>query len=522
MAALGQSMVYLEEAEVLLYDQDRVADAQILKNHVRFRHEDALMYCDSAYFYESTNSLDAFGHVRFNQGDTLFGYCDKMFYNGNTKLARMRRHVRLVDKQTVFTTDSLNYDRVADRAWYWTGGQLQDTVNTLTSRFGVYVSHEHLATFRDSVVLTNPDYHLYSDTLTYNTETYDATISGPTTIIYDDETVITSTRGIHNTDSKQSTLYDHSLVEHSDGKSITADTLFYDKESGYGWGRHDVAVRDTARHNTLYGNLTEIWDKRFDADGKLMSGTHGYVTDSALLVDWSDSTWLYLHADTIRQQEVIWRDSLVEDSTYSIIRALHYARIYKGDTQAVADSAIYCSRDSILSLYGAPVLWQEDQQVSADFIEVFLRDSTVDHAHATGNAIMIQQKTDTFFNQMAGKEMWVWVKDSTVDHVDVEGNAETIFYPQDENTGEWVGMNRTQSNHVTIYLSDGHIDHVLFTSETTGTMYPIDQIPAGEDLLRQFFWAESERPTKPEDVFLHPEKDRTGKRPTPKHKEQEP
>ena len=61
-------MVYLEHSQTLSFDQERIADAQILNGDVVFRHEDALMYCDSAYFYEKTNSLDAFGHVRFVQG----------------------------------------------------------------------------------------------------------------------------------------------------------------------------------------------------------------------------------------------------------------------------------------------------------------------------------------------------------------------------------------------------------------------------------------------------------------------
>ena len=131
-------MVYLERAENLSFDQERIADAQILKGDVLFRHDDALMYCDSAYFYENSNSLDAYGHVRLVQGDTLLGFGDKLFYDGNTKLARLRRHVKLIhgradENPTVLTTDSLNYDRAAGVAYYYTGGTVKDSLNTLTS-----------------------------------------------------------------------------------------------------------------------------------------------------------------------------------------------------------------------------------------------------------------------------------------------------------------------------------------------------------------------------------------------------
>ena len=97
---LLQTMVYLQRADNLSFDQKRIADAQIVKGDVVFRHDSALMYCDSAYFYEKTNSLDAFGHVRLVQGDTLKGYADKIFYDGNKKLARMRYHVRMVHGAT--------------------------------------------------------------------------------------------------------------------------------------------------------------------------------------------------------------------------------------------------------------------------------------------------------------------------------------------------------------------------------------------------------------------------------------
>ena len=193
-------MVYLERAENLTYDEKRIMGAQILKGDVVFRHEEALMFCDSAYFYEETNSFDAFGHVRFEQGDTLQGFGDKLFYDGNTKLARMRRHVKLIhgradENPTILLTDSLNYDRAKGTAYYFTGGTVSASLNTLHSVRGKYFTDTKKAIFSKKVRLDNPKFVLQSDTLLYDTETKVADIISPTDIVYEQETDITTSRG---------------------------------------------------------------------------------------------------------------------------------------------------------------------------------------------------------------------------------------------------------------------------------------------------------------------------------------
>ena len=57
--SVKKTKVYLEHANTLSFDQDIKPDAQILVGDVCFHHDSSYMYCDSAYFYEATNSLDA-------------------------------------------------------------------------------------------------------------------------------------------------------------------------------------------------------------------------------------------------------------------------------------------------------------------------------------------------------------------------------------------------------------------------------------------------------------------------------
>jgi len=521
MATIAQTMVYLEEAETLSFDEKKHPDAQILRGNVRFRHDDALMYCDSAYFYEKTNSLDAFGHVKFVQGDTLFGYGDKLYYDGNTKLARLRRHVKLVDKEMTLTTDSLNYDRNRDLAWYYSGGKIVDTVNVLTSQWGQYISHDKQALFRGNVHLVNDRFVMDADTLCYNTETYVADILGPTTIVYEEETTITTTMGWYNTKTEKSMLLKRSRIVHTDGNTMEGDTLFYDKKAGFGEAFGSIEMVDSTNHISLYGNYGQMYEK--DATGY----QSGYATDSALLVDWSDEEqYTYMHGDTLYTNEIPYRtfelhpndsvlidsvltyqapDTIWIDTTYNQIRAFHSVRFYRDDMQAVCDSAVYNSRDSIMALYGKPIAWSDEQQVSAEHIDIYMKDRVVDYAHGTGTAMAVQQKHIKYFNQLSGKEFFAYVKDGELRKIEMKGNAETVFFPQ-EDDGAFVGVNKTQSSFVTIFVKGQKLEKVLFTTSTTGSVYPFSEISESEMLLNGFFWADAERPKKPGDVFEHPDK----------------
>lgn len=533
--AQQETLVYLESAETLTFDEERHPDAQLLRGHVRFRHDDALMYCDSAYFYEQSNSLDAFGHVRFVQGDTLFGYCDKLFYDGNRRFAKMRHHVRLEDKSTILTTDSLNYDRQNDLAWYYTGGQIVDSVNTLTSRWGQYTSHDNQALFRGEVHLKNDKFVMDADTLKYNTSTNVSDIVGPTTILYEEETTIYTTLGWYNTQTEQSELLNHSLIIHSDGNTMTGDTIYYDKQIGFGRAIGHIEFIDSADHITLYGHYGEMWEHAAQGDHI------GFATDSALMVDWSDTTaFTYMHGDTLFTEEIpyqavnriiqrdsvrqiiprdsilidsvlTWQppdtlmvlpppDTLWKDTAYRQIRARHRVRIYREDMQAVCDSSRYNSRDSIMSLQGMPIMWSNNQQVSADKIDIYMRDNEVDYLIGSGHAMIIQMKHPIYYNQLKGNEMKAYIEDQEMRQLDMEGDVEAGVFPQEEDSS-FVAFNKVASASARFYFKNKELDRAVFLSKPTGTAFPLKDLPESETHLEGFFWAGAERPLFPDDVF---------------------
>lgn len=84
-----KTKVFLEHANTLSFDKERNAEAQVLNGDVCFRHDSSYMYCDSAYFFEQTNSLEAFSNVRMEQGDTLFVYGNYLLRFTTTQIAHI-------------------------------------------------------------------------------------------------------------------------------------------------------------------------------------------------------------------------------------------------------------------------------------------------------------------------------------------------------------------------------------------------------------------------------------------------
>ena len=129
--------VYLVHSDNLHYDQYRNGDAQVLHGNVHFRHQGADLFCDSAHFYEQSNSFEAFGHVKMKQGDTLSLTSNYAYYDGNDQLAQARYNVVLRHRKTTLYTDSLDYDRMYNFGNFFEGGKLVDGKTVLT-----YIGYE--------------------------------------------------------------------------------------------------------------------------------------------------------------------------------------------------------------------------------------------------------------------------------------------------------------------------------------------------------------------------------------------
>jgi lipopolysaccharide export system protein LptA len=481
---LAQKLTRLEilNAELTAYDIKLGKDARKLIGNVQLKHEDVIMSCDSAYFYSETGSVDAFSHVKVVQGDTLALTGDLAHYDGETKEARVWNNVTLVNKGISLETDTLHYYRSRGIATYQGGGILTQEESRLKSGRGRFLLDTEIFFFMDSVEIVNPEYIINTDSLKYDSQTEISYFSGPTEI-FNDARFIYCENGWHDMQKNISFVTDNAYLEEN-GRTLSGDTLYYEAESGFGRARSNVVMVDTLEKMTLKGNFG-LYQSEHET---LM------VTDSALMIQVDGADTMYLHADTLMSMQN-------PDSTSMgrVLKAFYKVKIYHTDLQVMCDSLVYVESDSAFDFFGEPVLWSDENQLTASRIRVVMKNQQLYRMDLTGVAMVISQKDSVKYDQMRGKEMTGFFLNNKLQRINVTGNGQTIYYATDKEV--IVGANKTECTNLVIYLKNNKISKVSYMTKPDGTYYPLELFPSGEALLSDFKWVNDRRPRDYLDVF---------------------
>ena len=469
------------EARSVSFDRRLGEDVRRLRGDVVFTHEDTRMYCDSAYLYSAENSLRAFGNIKILVSDTVTIYGDELFYDGNRRWAELTGDVRMVDPQMTLYTEYLEYDLEANTANYIDWGRIVDAENELTSRWGFYFADDKEFFFRDDVVLVNPDYIMESDTLKYNTATEIAFFFGPTTIT-SDENIIFCRSGWYDTRNDLARFSRETFFTNRE-QSLTGDSIFYDRNLGYGRAEHNILLRDSIEDIIITGHFAE----HFEREGRSV------VTKDAVMTMIADNDSLFLHADTLKSL-------YFEETDQRKVFAYNRARFFRTDLQGLSDSIVYNSADSTIYMYRDPVLWSDMYQLTARTIEVRTNGEAVEYINLIDAAFIVAEEDTIGFNQIKGRSMKGHFRENALYRVDVDGNGETIFHIR-EDDGSLVGINKAISSNIVIFVEGSEVTGIQFVRQPDATLFPPEDLPQDERLLQNFEWLDHRRPRSREDIF---------------------
>ena len=480
----NRARVELVHADIGLGNQTDLPDVDVFVGNVHFLHKGMDLFCDSILFFRNKNSLEAFDNVRMEQGDTLFIYGDYLYYDGQKELARLRRNIRMENLTTTLTTDSLNYDRIQDLGYYFNGGTLADTINVLESDWGEYSPSTKVAKFEKEVHLNNSQMELYTEELVYNTNNNIATILGPSEII-SAANKIYSTKGYYDTTKEHAELLERSKI-YTEGKILIGDSLFYDKIRGFGEAFNNVEMTDTINKNKLEGNYIYYDELTQNA----------FATDRAVAIDYSQGDSLYIHGDTLKLNTY----NLNTDSVYREVQIYDQVRIYRKDLQGICNKLLYNSKDSCITMYNDPVIWNETQQLLGEEIRIFMNDSTIDWVHIENQALAVEQKDSLHYNQISGKEIKAFFEGGQIHKVDVIGNVLVGFYPEEKDKN-LLGLIRAETSLMNLFIENMQMKRIIMSPKSNGVLYPLSQIPDDKRYLENFAWLQYLRPASKQDIF---------------------
>lgn len=478
-SASAQKRVRLKDADVLRLGKSGDVQFQRLIGNVVLTQNETTIYCDSAHFYRRENSVEAFGNVRIVEGDSITITGARLIYNGDDKTARFRRNVVFTKLATAtLYTDFLDYARIPNQAHYFNGGRLVDSVNVLTSRKGYYDVNSNLASFKNNVKVTNPDYTMYADSMQYNSRTKNIYFVSETTVINKDSSRAVYKGGVYNTITKVSDLREG--TGETGDYTIKGNEYDLDAIRNIARVRGSVVMTSKKENLVIYGQASDF----FRAEGITKVYNNAFV---AKVTD--DQDTLFMTADTL-----VSIDS--NDPEKKRILAYHNVKVFKKDLQGVADSLEYRTSDSTIFLYKGPVLWTQGNQMTADSISMLIENNTISRMLLVDNAFVISQDTLMNYNQIKGRVMTADFAGQNISRVIVEGNGESLYYFLDEEDFGLIGMNKIICSNITIRFREGKVNNLSFYTRPEGRFIPPHELKEEEMKLKGFQWRTIDRPSR--------------------------
>jgi lipopolysaccharide export system protein LptA len=490
----GKNLFAQQKREVFINHADSMRNLKVdgkdirrLLGNVSIRHEETTITCDSLYDYVGLNKFDAYSNVKvFQETTTLYG--DTLNFNGVTKRGKVRgKVVRMVDEETTMVTRFLDFETVNKTVNYYGGAVINTTDSRFSSDRGKYYSNQKRFVAAGNVAYIDPDILLNTDSLEYYTEVELIKFYGPTRI-YNEENYLYSERGQHNRDTQESEFHINAFIDNGDQK-LYGNSIFYDRNTGVSIIEGNGLVIDTTQRINIYGQHLTYNQKTEFAEVK-----HEPL---AMLVSEQLDT-LYLRADRLLGISV--KDTVYTDSTlYNQLVGVGDVRFFRQDIQGVCDSMLYHSVDSILYMHKDPILWNSENQLTADNVSIEFRNETIHRMKFTGSSFVTSQEDSIRFNQIKGRDMVGFFTNGKLTRLDVNGNGETVYYGRDK--GELVGVNKAESSRLSIGIKDNKVVSIMFRESPVATLFPIDKVELQDVMIKGFAWHTDKRPQSPDDII---------------------
>jgi lipopolysaccharide assembly outer membrane protein LptD (OstA) len=480
--AQKSSKINIEHSDFANINQDEIPDALLLNGNVRVSHDGVVFTCNKAYYFQKENYIKAFGEVQMVQGDTLFLNSKYAEYSGEVKKAYATGNVIMRSPESTLVTDTINFDRNIQEAFYNSYGTITSKDNTLKSKSGRYYANEKKFRFLTAVTITNPKYTIKSNHLDYYTNSGHSYLFGPSTITSKENYIYTE-KGFYDTKKNLAHFVKKSYIKYKD-RRIEADSLYYDRNKEFASGTNNVKITDTINKGIVKGHYAELF--------KLKDSL--FITKRAVAINIVENDSVYIHGKKLM---------VTGKPNNRIIRAFKNVRFFKTDMSGKCDSIHSDQKIALTKLIGRPILWNYENQMTGDIMHLIGNNKTekLDSLKVLNNAFIVSKDTlGTGYNQVKGQNLYGKFKENKLYEVDLVKNTEVVYYMRNDKN-ELIGINKNVSSKINMILDKNTIDTITFFDNVDGDIYPEKDLPENARKLRGFIWRGDERIKTKDDIF---------------------
>lgn len=471
------------KADELQYIRIKKEPVRKLLNNVIFTQGLTTIKCDSAYYFNKQKIMEAYSNVIITDKDSVIITANKLIYNGNKKYADLSGDVVYRKKNNVLKTKNLVYDFINKIGKFRNKGRLSDQQNILISDFGEFNSDNNYSIFNKNVELISPDYTLKSDTLKYYSDSKIAYTYGPTEIITKDSVIVNANGGEFFTDIKFTEF---------EKSSIETNEYFLEAD--------EITLDESKEYYSALGNVKLI--SKFS--NYIITGTKGFVDkqnnitkvyENPILKKIIPYDTFYLSSDTIIAFENI-------NYNERKIVAFNNVKIIKKGLEGKADSISYLLKDSLITMFNQPIIWNENNQITSDTIDFLLVNNLIKKMILNKNSFIISLDTINNYNQIKGRNMVSYFDDNNyINNIQVIGNGESIYFALNEKKNSIIGLNYMICSDMNIRFENNEIKDITFFKNPKAKLIPPHEINEEDLHLKGFLWREDERPNLEDVVY---------------------
>lgn len=481
ISAQQPKQIIIEHSDFGDRNQIEIPDAALLTGNVKINHDGVIITCNKAYYFQKENYVKLFGDVQMVQGDTLYLNSQYAEYSGNAKQAFATGKPVMRSPDMTLTTDTINFDRNKQEAYYNSFGRIVNKENTLTSNSGRYYATQKKSQFLTTVTITNPQYTIKSDHLDYYHTSGHAYLFGPSTITGKNNFIYTE-KGFYNSKKNVGHFLRKSYIRYDD-RLIEGDSLYYDRKIEFASATNNVKITDTINKGIIKGHYGEVY--------KLKDSM--FVTKRAVAINLVENDSVYIHGKRLM---------ITGKKGNQIIRAFDNARFYKTDMSGKCDSIHSSTKKALTQLLGRPVIWNGENQMTGDVIHLIGNNATekLDSLKVLNNAFLVSKDSlGKGYNQVKGQNLYGKFRDNKLYEVDIVKNTEVIYYVYDEL--ELTGIEKKISSSINITFEDNKINTLTSFKNIDSDLYPETELPENARKLRGFIWRGDEIIKSKDDIF---------------------